>query len=98
MFNSNSSTLTNASSDGSCFIQSPMPEEYRTYRFTVDVCLVGLLCIFGFVGNFLCIMVLNRDKENSKDKNTTNWLLQTLAMSDTIYLIACVFFQCIKGK
>ena len=67
---------------------------YRIYRIVIDVVLVGIVCIVGFIGNALCIAVLRRDRER---KNTTNWLLQTLAFSDTLYLIACVLFQTVKG-
>ena len=88
---------TSLSSSGSCYIESEEPSGYRPFRFAVDVCIVGLLCTFGFIGNSLCITVLHRDKESSKEKTATNWLLRALALSDTLYLIACVLFQCING-
>lgn len=82
----------------SCYLPQPVPvpQEYLMFRFVVDVCIVGILCLVGFVGNAMCIAVLHRDCGKDK-KNTTNWLLQTLAMADTLYLITCIFFQTIKG-
>lgn len=68
--------------------------QYRIYRIVIDVFLVGIICVVGFIGNALSIAVLKRDRDK---KNTTNWLLQTLAFSDTLYLLACVFLQTIKG-
>ncbi|ELT97118.1 hypothetical protein CAPTEDRAFT_182197 [Capitella teleta] len=66
---------------------------FDLYRFIVDVYVVGFLCLFGFIGNALSIAVLYRDRDK---KNTTNWLLQTLAVGDTLYLMACVFIQPLK--
>jgi len=44
------------------------------FRIFVDVCVVGLLCLIGFVGNTLTFVILRGDR----DKNsTTNWLLNT---------------------
>jgi len=55
---------------------------------------VGLLCLIGFVGNSLTFVILRSDR----DKNsTTNWLLQTLAVVDIVYLVACIFIQPIKA-
>jgi neuropeptide Y receptor type 1 len=56
----------------------------------VDVYFVGILCVMGFIGNALSIAVLYRDHDK---KNTTNWLLQTLAVVDTLYLFTCFFIQ-----
>ncbi len=71
---------------------SPMVNDptYVSYRIIVDVYLVGVLCVMGFIGNALSIAVLYRDHEK---KNTTNWLLQTLAVVDTLYLFTCFFIQ-----
>ena len=80
----------------SCYLlmSNPEPQEYIKFRFTIDVCIVGILCIFGFIGNALCIAVLRRDMHTTKEKNkTTSWILQALAVADTGYLIACCFFQ-----
>ena len=66
------------------------PEGLRNYRIVVNVFVVGILCLVGFVGNALSIAVLRKDRDK---KNTTNWLLQTLAVADTLYLCASVFIQ-----
>jgi len=68
-------------------------DTYKIYKIVIDVFLVGFLCIVGFIGNALSIAVLNRDSDRN---NTTNWLLRTLAVVDTVYLIASVFIQTIK--
>ena len=60
-------------------------------RIILDVHVVGLLCLVGFVGNALTIAVLRRDWQDGS--NATNWLLRTLAGVDTFYLIACLFVQ-----
>ena len=57
----------------------------------LDVHVVGLLCLVGFIGNALTIAVLRRDWQDGS--NATNWLLRTLAGVDTFYLIACLFVQ-----
>ena len=81
----NSTSLPAASS---CL--PPPPEGLRNYRIVVNVFVVGVLCLVGFVGNALSIAVLRKDRDK---KNTTNWLLQTLAVADTLYLCASVFIQ-----
>ena len=47
---------------------------FQTYQLVVDVALVSVLCLFGFIGNALTIVTLRDDVKNRK--NTTNWLLQ----------------------
>lgn len=71
----------------------PPSHMYVMYKIIMDVYIVGILCLAGFIGNILSIVVLNRDKEK---QNTTNWLLQTLAAVDIVYLIACLFIQPFK--
>ena len=66
-----------------------------TYRLVVDVYVVGILCVVGWVGNALSVAVLRRDRRRYK-QGTTNWLLQTLAIVDTTYLITSVFIQPLK--
>ena len=51
------------------------------------------VCIVGFVGNILSIIVLRRDRDK---KNTTNWLLQALAVADSLYLFASIFIQTLQ--
>lgn len=67
--------------------------DYLRERLVIDVCLVPLLILFGFIGNGLTIVVLCRQREKN---SSTNWLLQTLAVVDTIYLIASIFIQPLK--
>jgi len=50
--------------------------------------------LIGFIGNTLTFVILRGDR----DKNsTTNWLLQTLAVVDIVYLVACVLIQPVKA-
>ena len=64
-----------------------------TFRITIYVFLIGFLCLFGFVGNGISITVLRKDRET---KNTTFWLLQTLAVADTSYLFTSVFIYTLQ--
>jgi len=56
------------------------------YKMIADVYVVLTLCIFGFIGNAITIAVLRKDPDRAI--SSTNWLLQTLALVDTIYLAA----------
>lgn len=58
---------------------------FVTYKLVVDVYLVSSLCLAGLIGNALSIAVLRRDREK---QNSTNWLLQTLAVVDTACTLA----------
>lgn len=64
------------------------------FRIAIDVCVVGLLCLIGFVGNSLTFVILRVDRDKH---STTNWLLQTLAVVDIVYLIACILIQPVKA-
>ena len=75
--------------------QSSSDSIMSTYRLVVDVYVVGILCVVGWVGNALSVAVLRRDRRRYK-QGTTNWLLQTLAIVDTIYLVTSVFIQPLK--
>lgn len=66
---------------------------YLREIIVIDVYLVTLLICFGFLGNALTIAVLCRERDKT---SATNWLLQTLAVVDTLYLIACIFIQPLK--
>ena len=74
----------------SCLDTNATPEGLRLFRIAINVFVVGILCLVGFVGNALSVAVLRKDRDK---KNTTNWLLQTLAVADTLYLCASVFIQ-----
>jgi len=67
---------------------------YAWQRIVLDIHVVGLLCLVGFVGNALTIAVLRRDWQDGS--SATNWLLRTLAGVDTFYLVACLFVQTFK--
>lgn len=60
-------------------------DAFQTFQLFVDVALVSVLCLFGFVGNALTIVTLRDDVKNKK--NTTNWLLQVEFCSSTSILI-----------
>jgi len=67
---------------------------YVWQRILLDIHVVGLLCLVGFVGNALTIAVLRRDWQDGS--SATNWLLRTLAGVDTFYLVTCLFIQTFK--
>lgn len=56
------------------------------YKMIADVYVMLTLCIFGFIGNAITIAVLRKDPD--RITSPTNWLLQTLALVDIIYLAA----------
>ena len=64
-----------------------------TFRITVYVFLGSVICLVGFIGNILSIIVLRRDRDR---KNTTTWLLQALAVADSLYLLASVLIQTLQ--
>ena len=51
------------------------------------------LCLAGILGNTLSILVLRRDRTM---KRTTAFLLQMVAIADTLYLTTCLFFQTVN--
>jgi hypothetical protein len=53
------------------------------FYFLTNVVMVGLLCFFGFIGNTLIVIVLQRDGI----KTSNSVILQMLAMSDNCYLV-----------
>ena len=66
---------------------------YRNMRIAVDVFIVGVMCVCGFAGNIVSVVVMRQDQDK---KNTTNWFLQALAVCDTFYLVMSLFFQTFK--
>ena len=54
------------------------------FKMVAEVYVVLTLCIFGFIGNAVTIAVLRKDPDRAI--SSTNWLLQTLALVDTIFL------------
>ena len=89
-------TVGNQSSDlnstPKCQDAAVYSNEYRQYRITIEVFVVAAVCTVGFVGNALSITVLRRDTDR---KYATNWLLRTLAVVDTMYLVLCLFMHCV---
>ena len=73
-------------------LRMPYDEVFRVYALTVEVYLTGCLCVVGFIGNFLSFVVLQKDKQT-----TTTFLLQALAVLDTLYLFTCLWLQVYEG-
>ena len=83
---------TTASS--SCNVTQPVGSPtFWFYRTVVEVYIVSALCVAGVIGNLLSMIVLRRDRDRP---NATNWLLQALAVVDSIYLVASVLIQPLK--
>src|SRR6218665_2736100 len=57
--------------------------------FICHIYVITFLCFAGFLGNSVTIAVLRRDRDPQRQKST-NWLLETLAIVDIIFL-ACAF-------
>lgn len=72
---------------------SDIPHSLLVWRVVIQVGFVSFLIIFGCLGNAVSVTVLHKDNDR---KNATNWLLQMLAVVDTLYLITCVFIQPLK--
>ena len=53
------------------------------FNFVVWGVVVGALCMFGYVGNLLSIVALQRDQ-----RSATTTLLQSLAVSDFFLLVS----------
>ena len=85
---------TTPATGDSCVESKPVgTPTYVFYRTVVDVYVVSALCVAGVVGNLLSMVVLRRDRDRP---NATNWLLQALAVVDTVYLVASVLIQPLK--
>ena len=67
-------------------------DEYCMFRTVIDIFIVGILCVAGFIGNTLVIVVLQTDCLNM----TVSFLLQALAVADNLYLVSCLFMQTLK--
>ncbi|KAF7262568.1 hypothetical protein EG68_00134 [Paragonimus skrjabini miyazakii] len=68
------------------------PHWLMMYNFFFDVILVGTIMLAGVTGNVLSCCVLLRDRSHG----TTSLLLTSLAICDTLFLIACLFFQFLR--
>jgi len=71
-----------------------MTSIYDRYRVAVDIYVVGLLCLFGISGNVASMAVLGRDRSLRRN---TGFLLQMLALSDTVYLVTCLCYQTVNA-
>jgi len=63
------------------------------YDFAIETVLIGLLCVFGFVGNGFSTVCLLRDGS----KSATPFLLVSLQVADTLFLIAAVWLRVIPS-
>ena len=52
------------------------------FRFTLYVCVMGVLCVLGFIGNTVNFLVLGRDRSTP----VASFLLQVLAVADNLML------------
>lgn len=69
---------------------------YVRRRIFLDVYAVVVICAVGFVGNALTFAVLRRDRQQDGTGPSTNWLLRSLAVIDTVYLVSCLLIQTVK--
>ena len=69
--------------------------EVHSCRFIVKVLLNTILCLVGFIGNSVTIAVLRRDRDPQRQRST-NFLLETLAVADVIFLAFAFFFYPFK--
>jgi len=60
--------------------------ECALFDFAVYTLVVGLMIVFGVVGNALSFVVMLKDSATS----ATSFLLQTLAVADTLVLVAAL--------
>ncbi len=66
---------------------------YQTFRFWMDVVIVGPMCLAGLVGNTLAIIVMRVDNANKM----MSFLLKALALADNAYLASCLMLQTLKA-
>ncbi len=59
------------------------------YDFVIETVIMGMLCLFGFVGNILSILCLHRDTS----KTATPFLLISLDIADTVFLVTVVILR-----
>lgn len=62
----------------------------RLYQLIANVYLAGPLCLLGFVGNCLAFKALNLDRRLGY---SASFLLRAMAVSDNVYLLACLLTQ-----
>lgn len=64
-----------------------------TYDFVIETIVMGLLCLFGFVGNTLSIVCLWRDSS----KTATPFLLISLDIADTVFLATVTVLRVVQS-
>lgn|SRR6218665_1193874 len=70
-----------------CYATVTYGGRLRTLRLIVEVLLIPLIAVFGLAGNTVSIAVLRRMR------STTSFLLQALAVADSLFLLTCLEFQ-----
>ena len=70
-------------------MRSAPPPVCLIYDFAIEAVAMGVLCLFGFVGNILSTICLRKDKS----KTATPFLLISLEIADTLFLIAVLFIR-----
>ncbi|CAH1790080.1 unnamed protein product, partial [Owenia fusiformis] len=76
-------------------LESDYEISYRRFRVTVDVFIVGFLCIFGILGNIISMCVIKSGK--IAPARTTTFLLQCLSVSDSCYLVMAFLSSSLRG-
>ncbi len=64
-----------------------------TFNFIFNVCIDGILCLLGYFGNIMTILVLHKD--NRRTSNST--LLQALAVLDCMFLTYVVLYVVLRS-
>lgn len=63
------------------------------YDFIIETIVMGLLCLFGFIGNSLSIICLWRDGS----KTATPFLLISLDVADTVFLVTVTILRVVQS-
>ena len=77
----------------SAVTDNPVNANLQFYNFFVNVYIDGLLCILGYFGNILTIVVLQRDKVRTSNAV----FLQALAVFDSMFLTYVVFYVVLRS-
>ena len=68
-------------------------ENLKLYSFIVNVCVNGAFCLFGYFGNIMTIVVLQKDTV----KTSNCVLLQALAFFDSCFLVYVVLYVVLRS-
>ena len=63
------------------------------YDFVIEAVFMGVLCLLGLLGNAASVVCLSHDKT----RNATPFLLISLAMADTMFLITVFFLRVLSS-